>query len=134
MLAAVARLTCMAMVACAGVLASCTMFDPDNRRTLNWLDANLTPTAHAGRMALLPLSIPVGFVALSADAIIVHPVLVIDDAWGDTVELLWTPDDDESLLRQALFSPFAAVATPFVFAGDWLWRSVFPVDPREADA
>ena len=71
-------------------------------------------------------------VGLATDAVIVHPVFSIDDAWGDTVELLWSPRD-ESSLRQALFAPVAAIATPVVFATDWVWRSLWAIDPRDEE-
>ena len=79
---------------------------------------------------MLPLAIPVGVGGLVTDAVLVNPVLCIDDAWGDTVELLWS-SEDESNMRRALFAPLAAVATPFVFAGDWFWRSLWPIEPRQ---
>lgn len=120
----------------AGVFAfaaGCAMFDHDNRRTLNLLDTNLAPASTAGRVALLPLAIPVGATALVADAVVVHPIAAIDDAFGDTMEVLWS-SHDESPLRQVVFTPLAAIATPFVFAGDWLWRCLWPIDPREEPA
>ncbi|MCA8974950.1 MAG: hypothetical protein KDC98_09520 [Planctomycetes bacterium] len=114
------------------LLSACSMFERDNRRTLNWLDAELAPESSGVRYALLPVSIPVGLVGLATDAVIVHPVFSIDDAWGDTVELLWSPRD-ESSLRQALFAPVAAIATPVVFATDWVWRSLWAIDPRDEE-
>lgn len=120
------------LVVAMACTAGCTMFDRDNRRTLNLLDANVAPSSTAGRVALLPVAIPVGCVALVADAVVVHPVTAIDDAWGDTVEALWS-SRNESPLREVVFTPLAAVATPVVFAGDWLWRCLWPIDPREPD-
>jgi hypothetical protein len=112
----------------AGLLAACTAVR-DGRRTLDWLDANLTPSSPAARGVLLPVAIPVGVVGLLTDVLLVNPVLAIDDAWGDTTDLLWT-SQEESTLRRVLFTPLAAVATPFVFAGDWLGRSLLPLPPR----
>jgi hypothetical protein len=111
--------------------AGCAMAAPENRRTLLWLDDNLKPASGVARGALLPAAIPIGLAALAVDAVVVHPVTVVDDAWGDTVDLLWTTRG-ETPLRQALFAPIAALATPFVFAGDFLGRCNFAIAPRVA--
>jgi hypothetical protein len=115
------------------LLAGCTTMRDDSRRTLGWLDASLTPGSPGARGALLPVAIPIGFTGLVCDTVVVNPVCAVDDAWGDTVDVLWT-SSGESGLRRALFVPLAALGTPFVFAGDWLWRSIVPTAPRAADA
>ena len=122
--------SCIALLACL-FLAACSMAERDNRRTLNVLDGALAPSSDGARWALAPVALPVGLVALVADAVVVHPISVVDDAWGDTVEWLWTPDPDESHFRRAMVVPLAALATPLVWTGAWLGRSVFAVPPRE---
>lgn len=119
----------LALALALGAAAACTAVRKDSRRTMDALDANFTPVSPAARACLLPVAIPVGFGALLTDTALVNPAYAIDDAWLDTVEALWTPHD-ESPLRRALFMPFAAVATPVVFGGDWLGRSVLPIAPR----
>jgi hypothetical protein len=120
-------------LAAIALLASCTTMRDDSRRTLGWLDGNFTPESAGARGALLPVAIPVGFAGLLTDTVVVNPVCAVDDAWGDTVQLLWT-SNEESTLRRALFAPLAALGTPIVFAGDWLWRSLVPTAPRADDA
>lgn len=115
-----------------GTVAACTTTRDDSRRTLDWLDGNLAPASHTARMVLLPVAIPVGACGVLADTLLVNPACAVDDAWGDTVEVLWT-SREESALRKALFTPLAALATPVVFAGDWLWRCVIPTPPRSDD-
>lgn len=105
----------------------------DHRRTLDWLDETWTPASPVARRAVLPLAIPVGVVGLLTDTVLVNPACAVDDAWGDTVELLWTPRE-ESPLRRALFVPLATVATPLVFAGDWLLRCLLPLSPRAEES
>lgn len=105
------------------------MTDPDNRRVLGLLDRELTPSSTAGKVALAPLALPVGLAAFAADLAIVHPACVVDDAWLDTVDLLWT-SKEESAFRRALFVPLATLATPFVFTGDWLGRCLFRWPPH----
>ncbi|MEZ6036605.1 MAG: hypothetical protein R3F29_03940 [Planctomycetota bacterium] len=107
--------------------AACAMANGDRRRVLNALDGNLTPSSATGRWLLSPVALPVGVVAGVADAVVVHPLSQIDDAWLDTIDLLWTSHGDTPL-RRAVLIPVAAVATPLVFVGDWLGRAVFDID------
>lgn len=112
------------------LLCSCAVMAEENRRALNALDASIAPTTTSGRWALSPIALPTGIVTLVVDAVLVHPSTVWDDAWGDTVELLWTPRD-ESRLRRALLLPLVTLATPFVYVGDGLGRAIFAIPPRE---
>ncbi len=117
------------LVGFGSVGGGCVMLERGNRRVLNLLDENLAPKSSTGRWALAPLTLPTGCAALIVDATIVHPAATIDDAWGDTVELLWAPRGGSSL-RTALLVPLAAIATPAVFLGDWLGRALFALSPR----
>jgi hypothetical protein len=119
------------LVVCAFAFAgtACSVVDPAQRRTVDWCDAQLAPSSPAVQYALLPVAMPIGWLAYTTDAVLVNPVLAVDDAWSDTVELLWTAND-ESGLRRALFVPLAALATPVVFGGDWLARCLFPIGER----
>jgi hypothetical protein len=102
------------------------MLSEDNRRTLAWLDHELAPESTTAKVALAPVALPTGLCALALDAAVVHPICTADDAWLDTRDLLWTARD-ESALRRTLFVPLAVLATPLVFAGDWLGRWLFPL-------
>ena len=113
------------------LLSACSMKEKENRLTLNALDASFAPSSEGARWALAPVALPAGLVALAVDAVVVHPATVVDDAWGDTVEWLWTPKPDESRFRRAVLLPLSALATPLVWVGDWLGRSVFAIEPRE---
>ena len=123
------RTACLGLLVAFLGLAGCTTLRDDSRRTLDLLDANLTPGSPVARGLLLPVAIPVGFAGLVCDTVVVNPVCAIDDAWLDTTDLLWT-SRDESTLRRTLFTPLAALATPLVFGLDWLWRSLVPLAPR----
>lgn len=116
-----------ALLAC-----SCAVFDVDNRRTLNWLDGHATPQSSGGRWALAPVALPVGIAAFAADACVVHPVCAVDDAWRDTHDFLWR-HEQETELRSYAMAPLRAVATPVVFASDWLVRALFAVPPHEPE-
>jgi hypothetical protein len=105
----------------------CAISERENRRTLNALDEHATPASAAARWALSPLALPASLVAVAGDAMIVHPICSIDDAWADTVDALWT-SHGETKFRRAVMLPLAAVATPFFFTGDVVARALFPID------
>ena len=117
------------VLAAAAWSSGCAVMEPGNRRTLNALDERWAPPTPAGRWAAAPVAFPAAVVGLLADALVVNPALAVDDAWSDTVEWLWTPDPDESRFRRALIVPAAALATPFVYVGDWI-RLGFFLAPR----
>src|SRR5512139_3831993 len=112
-------------LALALCVSGCAVFARENRRTLNALDEHATPRSAAARWALSPLALPVGLGALTLDMLVVQPVCSVDDAWDDTVEILWTPRG-ESRFRRAVMLPLATAATPLVFSGDLLGRSLLP--------
>ena len=132
------------LVVVSASAASCAMGNSDRRRLLNYLDANGTPQSTAGRWLAAPVALPVGIVAGATDAIVLHPLSQIDDAWVDTADVLWDfgPSTD---FHAVLLTPLSAVATPVIFGVTWLWRSVFDIsdsltpsapgaeDPRQPD-
>jgi hypothetical protein len=118
------------MLALLALAASgCAIAERDNRRTLNALDEHATPASEPARWALAPLALPVSLVAAAGDMLIVHPVCSVDDAWADTVDVLWT-SHGETRFRRVVMIPLAALTTPPFFAGNLLFRSLLPVDPN----
>jgi len=107
--------------------AGCAMIEKDNRRALNSMDGKIRPRSVPARVALAPLAIPAGTLALGADAAVVHPVCEIPRAWDDVYELYWKPRDIEWLRKSLLFVPIVAL-TPPTFVGDWALRILFPFD------
>ncbi|MFK7739388.1 MAG: hypothetical protein AB8H80_03620 [Planctomycetota bacterium] len=127
------KLRCALVPLLVGVLAaSCAMSNHDRRLTLNVLDEHLTPATNTGRWLAAPLALPTGAFGLAADALIVHPIAQIDDAWLDTVDALWQFDAGVDF-RTVLLTPLSAVATPVFFSLDWLARSVFDVDDHPSE-
>jgi len=117
------------------------MGNGDRRHLLNYLDANWTPgsatgsapSSTTGRWLAAPLALPVGLVAGVADAVVLHPISQVDDAWIDTVDVVWDFRGSTDF-RTVLLTPLSAVATPVVFGVTWLWRSVFDIDDSVAEA
>jgi len=113
------------------VLSSgCAISSRENRRTLNALDEHATPSSAAARWVMAPVALPVSLLAVTGDMAIVHPLCSIDDAWADTVDALWT-SHGETKFRRAVLLPLAALATPIVFTGDLIARSLFPLPKHE---
>ncbi|HZL99099.1 MAG TPA: hypothetical protein VFD43_02510 [Planctomycetota bacterium] len=117
----------------ASLAAGCAVLEPANRRTLNAMDERWSPPTTAGRWAAALVAFPAAVVGLLVDALFVNPALAFDDAWDDTVEWLWTPDPDESRFRRAVILPLAAIATPFVYVGDWIRHGFFTKTRFEDD-
>ncbi len=115
-----------ALLLAAPLTVGCAFAERDNRRTLNYLDAHVAPKSAAARWALSPVALPAAIGAGALDAAVVHPATQFDDAWRDTVDLLWDYERDSSF-RAVLLTPLSAVATPVVYCGDWLLRSAFDV-------
>jgi hypothetical protein len=113
------------MLLLASLAPGCAVMSSTNRRTLNAMDENWSPETTTGRWACAPLAFPAALVGLLVDALFVNPALAVDDAWNDTVDWLWTPDPDESRFRRAVILPLAALATPFVYVGDWIRLGFF---------
>ncbi|MFN3242035.1 MAG: hypothetical protein ACE37K_11020 [Planctomycetota bacterium] len=111
-------------------LASCAIANPDRRLLLNQLDEHVAPSSETGRWLAAPIALPVGLVAGAADAVVVHPLSQLDDAWWDTADLLWEFDHDSNF-RTVLLTPLSALATPVVFGVDWVFRSVFDIDDHD---
>jgi len=116
------------------LLNGCAVFNPRNTPSLNWVDEHLLPEKQPKRGLVYPLVLPVGLVAVSIDALIVHPLQVVDDAAEDTDEVLWDHFDwdTEYVTECASLIPRAAL-TPPVFAIDFLGRSAFDFDEDAPD-
>ncbi|MBN1774376.1 MAG: hypothetical protein JXB32_24155 [Deltaproteobacteria bacterium] len=118
----------LTLLACT--LAGCAVFERDNRRVLNELDARIQPGSTAARIALAPAAVPVGTVALATDMAVVHPAAMVPRAARDVKELYWKPAP-ASRLRAVLLFPLKVLATPPTFVADWLGRSLFAVKAEE---
>ena len=115
----------LASILALGMLCGCAVFDKDNRRTLNLLDENIQIKSTAGQIALAPVMIPVGTLALTTDAVVVNPAAQIPKAGDDVYDLYWKPRDADFFIKSVVFLPIV-VLTPPTFVGDILLRCMFP--------
>lgn len=109
----------------ACLLSGCALANRDNRPVWNAFESKIVPESEAAFYATLPLTIPVGFVAILVDTFIAHPIQVVDDAWNDTYNMWTDLEFEEHYYTESAWLPLRAVATPVVFAGSLLGRSVF---------
>jgi len=113
------------------LLQGCAFMNRDNTPALNLVEDNLWPEATGWRVVAFPVVFPIGLVAVITDGLIIHPVTVIDDAAGDTGDILWDEWDwDEHYVTECAALPWRAVATPLIFIGDFLGRWFFDVPTR----
>ncbi|MEN6627399.1 MAG: HEAT repeat domain-containing protein [Candidatus Sumerlaeia bacterium] len=117
-----------ALIASVMLLQGCAILNRDNTIALNWVEANLVPDSQPARGIAMPFVFTVGVAAVSADAFIIHPATVIDDAAEDTKDCLWEDFDwDKEYVTECASLPWRAAFTPIMFAGDWLGRSMFDI-------
>jgi len=108
-------------------LLGCAILEKENRRVLNRLDEKVQPETVQSRVALAPLMIPAGSMALAADAMVVNPISEVPDAWDDVYELYWKPRDIDAFRKSIVFVP-CVLLTPPTFAGDLALRSAVGLD------
>ena len=107
--------------------SGCAIFNKDNRRTLNLLDDKVQFESTAGKVVGAPLFIPIGLASGLADAVVVHPVVSLPEAYDDTSDVVWENPEGSDFRQAMIFIPKIAV-TPLVFVGDWALRVLFGAD------
>jgi len=108
--------------------SGCAILNRDNTPTLNFLEKELVPQSKPARMATMPLVFPVGVLAVVADAFIVHPATVVDDAAEDVYDAFWDHWRwNDRYMSECAALPWKAVLTPPFFLGDFLGRAMFDV-------
>ena len=121
------KLSALALT-CALLTGGCAMTERENRLTLNALDEALEGSAitnsASGRIAAAPLAIPVGTMAGVVDMVVVTPARAVAPAWKDTNEMIWLNPRGSEMRQAMLFMP-KVVATPLLFMGDWVGKSMF---------
>ena len=111
--------------------AGCAILQEENRRLLNMLDDavadTVTTDTATGRVLFAPFYVPVGLVAGAADAVLVNPSVAAPAAGREAYDIVWKGQPGGRVEQVLMFAP-KVVATPVVFAGYWLFFSLFPVE------
>lgn len=116
-------------------LGACAWSNPDNRPVWNAFEQRVVPAPGPSFYASLPATAPLGLGAILVDALVAHPLQVVDDAARDAADL-WDParlDFEQSYYTQLAGLPVRAAFTPVAFGGSWLGRCVFDLPPHEPD-
>lgn len=112
----------------------CAFMNRDNTLLFNQVEEHLVPEDTGWQVAAFPLTFPVGLVALTIDAAIIHPGSVVLDTAEDTADALWDNFDwDEQYVTECAQLPWRAIFTPVVFTGAYLGRSFFDIPRRAAE-
>ena len=111
------------------VLPACAWANRANRPVWNAFEGNLVPESQGAFVATLPLTVPVGLLAILTDTFVAHPLQVVDDAADDTADLWRRIDLQKRYYTEAGWMPVRAVASPVWFVGSFLGRSLFDIQP-----
>ncbi|OPY11562.1 MAG: hypothetical protein A4E66_01330 [Syntrophus sp. PtaB.Bin001] len=118
------------------VLGGCAFKNRNNTPLLNLTEKHLVPKTQPAKAFSYPITIPLSFLAVMVDIVIIHPVMVTDDAARDAKDLLWTiseSDWENRYLTTTASCVPRTVATPIFFVGDWLARSLFDITGKSAE-
>lgn len=83
----------------------------------------MVPKEMPAKALAAPLYLPVGMVGGVLDVFLIHPILVIPDAWDTTVESLWTGGAGYVTAMGSL--PIRTALTPVLFSLMVLFESAF---------
>ncbi|MBU3948448.1 MAG: hypothetical protein KJ826_09550 [Proteobacteria bacterium] len=119
------------LVVIALFINGCAVFNRENTPILNAFEKYCVPEDKTFRIISSPVIIPTGLVAVSIDALVVHPISVVDDAADDTVDLLWDNINwDKKYVTECASIAPRIVCSPIILTGDFLGRSLFDIDGR----
>lgn len=114
-------------------LSACAWARRENRPVWNAFESNLVPESQGTFVATLPLTVPVGLLAILTDTFVAHPLQVVDDAADDAADLWRGIELEPHYYTQAGTMPLRAIGTPFVFVGSFLGRSLFDIRTAEQE-
>lgn len=108
--------------------SNCAFTNARNRPVTTYLDevVNIDPGATTKRIIAAPIAIPVGFVTLTSDIIIIHPVSSLYPASIDAYKYIWSNPSGGLVVQVFLFIPKLVFTPPFILL-DTLVRSLFDV-------
>lgn len=118
----------MACLVLVPLLGACAWTRRENRPIWNTFEQHLVPESGTGFVVALPLTVPLGIVAILADTFVAHPLQVVDEAFDDSADLWRHIDLEHAYYTEAGIVPLRAVATPVWFLLSFLGRSLFAFD------
>lgn len=107
------------------LLPACALARRDHRPVWNAVEQHVVPTTQPAFALALPLTVPLGLLAIVTDSLVVHPLRAAGAAADDAMDLWRHLDWEQQYFTEAGFTPFRAAATPCWFALAWLGRCVF---------
>ncbi|MEM7181634.1 MAG: hypothetical protein AAF518_12020 [Spirochaetota bacterium] len=109
------------------LLTNCAFLEKRNRPLTTYLDQQIQPESTPGKIALFPIVMPVGFVSLASDILVLHPISTIPEAVKDSSEYIWEDPKGGIVQQTFLFLP-KSILTPIFLISDIIVRSIFDVN------
>jgi hypothetical protein len=120
-------MVCLFLAMLLIVLSSpgCAIFFRRNTPTFNFVEEKVVPENDIALIATLPITLPLGLLALVIDQFVVRPANIVGDVGDATQEIFWNDDwlGDQylgfvasspfRLLGSAIFAPVAFVVVTF---------------------
>lgn len=120
------------MITLLGIFPGCAVFNRENTRALNFVENHLVPSDPLTKKLTYPLTIPVSTVAVTFDALIIHPLTTLPEAADDMKEWAWKNMDwEEHYFTTSASVVPRAVFMPLAFTGSFMGRSLFDVGQRK---
>jgi len=129
----ISRMTAVTMV--WGLLSGCAFMKAKNTPLFNTVEEHLWPAQRPMQIAAFPAVFPIGAAALATDAVVVHPLMVIDDAAEAAEEDLWYGLEwEKSWLGASMGLTWRVAWAPVNFASCHLYFALCdgPRRPRRA--
>lgn len=113
------------------LLPACAWQNPDNRILWDAFETRWVPENEPAASLALPLTVPAGIVAILLDVTVVHPALVIDDAFEDARSVWDDIDWQAEYWFQSAMVPSRCAFTGVVFVFSLVGRVLFDIPAFE---
>jgi hypothetical protein len=114
--------------------SACAWTRRENRPVWVVFEDHLVPEDRTAFALALPLTVPLGVLAILTDTFVAHPLQVVDDAGDDAAEPWRNLTFDKAYYTRAASVPVRAIGTPLIFVGSFLGRSMFDIRSNEEAA
>lgn len=107
----------------------CASTDLNHMALTNYADRTVTPDEPVLQWIATPLLIPLCVGTLAVDNFVVAPAVQLPSAFENAADF-FTYDIDGYYSRMGIL-PFQTALTPVIFAGSWILRTAFAVEPHK---